>query len=134
MPLCTQEYKSKRVPSNGNDNGSTCLPNLHSCKTHTSCCTQNQQYLETIPQLTRSIPTTKRKHIHYQTASEIKQHNIIPDQISTELYEQVQHEKCQKPQQVLQQQPNHNLPARETFKVKYFTNMTRGNKNLSACL
>nr|AFK46509.1 unknown [Lotus japonicus] len=38
----------------------------------------------------------------------------IPDQMSTELYGQVLHEKYQTPQQVLQQKQDHNHPARET--------------------
>jgi hypothetical protein len=61
-------------------------------------------------------PTNKQNNI-YITQEQVQQTlYIIPDQMSTELYEQVQHVKCQMPQQVLQQQPNRNLAAHETFK------------------
>lgn len=46
MQSIYKKSKKNSLPSNSNDNGPTCFSNLHSSKSHTSSCTQNQQHLQ----------------------------------------------------------------------------------------
>lgn len=44
--LGKESWRSKKIPSNGNNNGTASLANLYSRKANTSSGSKNQQYLE----------------------------------------------------------------------------------------